>query len=848
MTGQPTTPVPHVRVLWRPEQFNRVTNGTFETNTTGWVATAGINAAGTSITRVTTDAHSGSACASVVCTSTDTSGVNFDFGSNRFYDESSYGAMYAAVVWMKRVSGSRRARITLGSLGTSSDRATLTITDLTDQWQPYVVRWLPTGNRTDVELAVTNGSAEAVTFRIDDVAVYLVDAFSQVENGTFETDTTGWSAYLSGSIAQSTAESFGGSACARITSGATAFGGVTYSLSGRTFVSGRTYRVRVAVKTISGSGQWYLELSDGTTASDTFFTPDGTFTVQTADLTPAADRTSLNVYIGHVPASSAVMAIDEVELYELVDELGTDVGDMTWSRSPDAIGTITVDVENADGRYDPRYASSVIYGSVAPGKRIHGRASYSGALYPLFFGTLTTIEAADRGGIHATLLAEDMMGDIARAQHASQFYPDVTYADARKRAIGAMLRRNPRGTSTAYGSSRMNVTTAGLENSCFYAGTDDLVSVASYLGDLNEATQSVHFVKPSPHANIGWKYTTVDRITLTDDSSDYTIDEDFEDFGGVRSTHEALENQQVVPWQGFEQGPLPNDHFWIDGLDTVAQAYERAGFDGSGYLQDEDPYLHFTREEYGDNADVPEPTYREKRYWGWRWGKNGRRKGRKLRTRKRRIYPDPFVPFTILAGQSKVITVDLAVPMDDLRAAFSVTAPGDGTIRYIEQSPQRMTFEISAPVDSVFTAVSVTGMPYTPLDEFEAQVTTGTDALEGQYAGPTFSTPFIPSAGAAEGVARYRNWRYGAPLLRPRLTDHNTFTRTLTADVTDHLTVSADDWNIDALLFVVTGSRWEVAAGALEWRAFHDLEELRTHTDWFTLGTSSLGGSDILAP
>ena len=40
MAGTPTTPIPSVRVLWRPEQFNRVTNGTFETNTTGWATTA----------------------------------------------------------------------------------------------------------------------------------------------------------------------------------------------------------------------------------------------------------------------------------------------------------------------------------------------------------------------------------------------------------------------------------------------------------------------------------------------------------------------------------------------------------------------------------------------------------------------------------------------------------------------------------------------------------------------------------------------------------------------------------------------------------------------------------------
>ena len=194
MAGNPTAPLPSVRVAWRPEQFNRVSNPGFETNTTGWSVTAGINAAGTSITRITTDSHSGSACASVVCTTTDGSGTNFDMGSDRYYAEASYGAVYVAVVWLKRVSGSRRARVILGSEGTSSDRATLTITDLPDAWTLYVIRWLPTANRTDVQLAVTNGSAEALTVRVDDVSVYLLDGFSQVENGAFLTDTTGWDA------------------------------------------------------------------------------------------------------------------------------------------------------------------------------------------------------------------------------------------------------------------------------------------------------------------------------------------------------------------------------------------------------------------------------------------------------------------------------------------------------------------------------------------------------------------------------------------------------------------------------------------------------------------------------
>lgn len=839
------TPVSSVRVLWRPEQFNRVSNPGFESNTSGWSASAGINAAGSAISRSTSNVISGTASGQVDCTTTDGSGVNFDFGSDRFYREADYGAIYVAVVWMRRISGSTRARIILGSEGTAADRATLTITDLVDAPRAYVVRWLPTANRTDVQLAITNGSAEELTVNIDDVAVYQVDAFSQVENGTFEVDTTGWSVSAGNFAAAATsitrtAGGFGGSYCGRLVTTASASSGVTFDLGGRKFTSGRTYRARIGVKTVSGSTGFTLHLgsptsSDSATASVTAPAGWAWFTV---DWTPAADRTNAEVAIYSSGTSVRTVDVDELEVYEAHDDLGTDAGDTTWSRSLDAIGSITCQVENMDGKYDPRNSSGALYGSVAPGKRILGRATYSNALHPLFFGTITTIEP-NPFTPHADIVAEDAMGDLTRAQHGSRFYHDVTYAEARLRAIGGMLTRDPRNSSTTLGTSRVAATTAGLEGSCFFAGTDDLVPVGQYLADLNQATQAVHWIAPSVHANIGWVYTTVDRTTLTDTSSDFTVDEDFAGLSSVRTTHEALENQQVVPWQWFEMGPLPNDHFWDDGLDLVATAQDRETWASYGWLQEDDPYLHGTREEYTDNSDIPEPAYRLTRQW------RRRRKGRKLVTRRRRIYPDAFVPFAMAEGDVRSITVDLALPMYDLRASVSGT---DTTVRYVERSPQRITLEVSAAAATSVTAVFVLGIPYTPHDELEAQVTTGADAIEGSFAGPTLSTPYIPSAGAAEGVARFRNWRYGEALLRPVLQDHNEFPRTLTADLTDHITLSADRWHIDTLLFVTTGCRWSVKQGGLEWVVERDLEEITAHTAWFTLGTSELGGSDILAP
>lgn len=843
MAGNPTTPLPAVRVAWRPEQHNRVSNGTFETNTTGWATTAGINAAGTSITRITTDFHSGSASASVVCSATDTSGVNFDFGSETFFKEGDYGAVYVAVVWLKRVSGSRRARITLGSEGTSSDRATLTITDLPDAWTPYSIRWLPTATRTDVQLAITNGSAEAVTFRVDDVAVYLLDGFSQVENGSFEVDTTGWVTFSSGAVARSTAEAFGGSACMRITASTTANSGARFLMGGR-FLNGRTYRARIGAKHISGvSAVWEFGFLDGTSGytSTTTFTATSDFAWYTFDATLAADQSDLRILIRHPAASTAVLAVDEVEVYEASDDLGTDAGPLSWSRSLDAIGTATVEVLNTSGKYDPRYSSSALYGSVSPGKRLWIRSTYASVLYGCFYGTITTVEPRPWDGV-VDLVCEDMMGSLAGATHASRFYADATYSDARARAIGALLTDDPRNESTTLGSSRVTSNTKGLEGSTFYAGTDDLVNTLEYLRDLNEATQTAHWCKPSPHAMVGWRYTVEDRGALTDTSSDHTVNESNPpaDLTGVRYTHEALENQQVVPWQGFELGPLAPDHYpwFIDGLDILAMALTRDNADALGYRSDEEnPYLHFTREVYGDNSDIPEPSYRIlRRFW------KKRKKGRKLVTKRRRIYPDAFVPIDFATGDVRVIAIDLALPVQGMSVGL-VSNPDTPNRRYIERTPQRLVVEYTAFSATAIEGFYVIGTPYTPLDEQEAQVTyrgSGTAI----YSGPSFSTPYIPSQGAAEGIGAYRNWRYSEARMRPAITDRN---NRFTADLTDHITVTLDRWRLSSVLFAVTGTTWAVTQTGVDWTVTRDLEEIPSHTAWFTLDSSALDGSDVLA-
>lgn len=845
MSGNPTTPLPSVRVAWRPEQHNRVSNGTFETNTTGWATTAGINAAGTSITRITTDFHSGSASASVVCSATDTSGVNFDFGSETFFKEGDYGAVYVAVVWLKRVSGSRRARITLGSEGTSSDRATLTITDLPDAWTPYSIRWLPGATYTDVQLAITNGSAEAVTFRVDDVTVYLLDGFSQVENGSFEVDTTGWVTFSSGAVARSTAEAFGGSACMRITASTTANSGARFLMGGR-FLNGRTYRARIGAKHISGvSAVWEFGFLDGTSGytSTTTFTATSDFTWYTFDATLAADQSDLRILIRHPAASTAVLAVDEVEVYEASDDIGTDAGPLSWSRSLDAIGTATVEVLNTSGKYDPRYSSSALYGSVSPGKRLMIRSTYASVLYGCFYGTITTIEPRPWDGV-VDLVCEDMMGMLRDAEAFSDFAQDDSYRAIRSWLIDSAVSGIP-SVALSPESSAHESLARGIEGNTFYRGTDGNVPVLDLLQDLNEATQTVHWCKPSPHAMIGWQYVTVDRATLTDLSSDFTVSESdpATSIDGVRYTHEALVTRCEVSWQAYEHLPPPTGD--DGGYGRVALAYDPSVY---GNLGDgiEGPYLTYTSDEYGTDDDHPEVRWKYPRGLNAKKWRERRKRGLKVK-RRTRIYPDALVPFLMAAGDVRRFVIDFAVPVSGPLFDWGATSSVANFVAdLVEQRPNRIIVDLRCITADTIDLIAVYGTPWRPLDDLTVTVDAPDSIAAYGVRNEAISSSYVPAEGDARGVGVYRVWRYGTPRVRPSLTDHNNMPRAQTADLADHLTVTADRWRLSSVLFVVTGATWTVAQGGLDWVRTLDLEELPTHTDWFTLDDAAKGLDDAV--
>lgn len=859
MAGLLSTPLPAVRVAWRPEELNRVTNPGFETDTTGWATTAGINAAGTSITRVTTDSRSGSASASVVCGATFGSGVNWDFGSARFFPEASHGAVYVATGWIRRASGSRRARVILGSEGTPADRATLVLRDLPDAWVPFRVAWLPTAARTDVQLAVTNGSAQAITFRLDDVSVSLLPGFTQVENGSFETDTTGWAGSGSGTIARSTSEHFGGSACARITATASADDGAVFAMPARTWTAYRTYRLRFAAKKVSGNDAWRAELydPDGTVSlvsapftaplAFTWFTVD--WTVGGGEDDPGDFTGAVDIRIIHPGASEAVVAIDEVEVYEAIDDLGTDAGDLAWSRSLGSVGTATIVLDNSSGDYDPRNSSSPLQGLVTPGRRVLIRSRYGSGLHGSFCGTVTTVEPRPWEG-RADLVCEDMLGYLARATVSVPFIKGATYADIRGRVLASALAGT---TSLAPSASGRLSITSGLEDSTFFAATDGDVGVLDLFTELDEATQSVHWAQPSPHAAVGWRCVVEDRATLTADAFDVTVDDDSDpvtDITGVRLSHDALENHQEVPWQSFE--PLVPLHPDETGSGVLMIARLPSVWDDNDA---DDPYLHYTKDAFGTDDDHPEMRWRYPHGMTRRQWVRRRKRGLKVK-RRTRVFPDAFLPISTPLGWLERYTLDFAVPVADVAiAAWNSTPTLVTSIEtdFLERRPNRVIVDVYDTPSVVsnppprLSRFEVTGVPYRPTDDLEAVADAyDSQAAHGFRAGPGLGTSYIPSAGAAEGVGAYRNWRWGTPRLTPTVVDHNRFPQTLTADLTDHVTVTATRWSLSGVEFVATGARWTVTTGGLDWTRELDLEELPMHTPWLVLDDADAGLDDAV--
>lgn len=805
-------PFPSVecRIAWRPEQFNRVTNPGFETNTTGWSVSAGaLHGAGTSITRITTDDHSGSASASLVLPATAETGVDFDFGSAPFF-ASSYGLhYYRFAVWLKSVSGTTQARLVIGSEGTADDRAERDIT-LTPEWRAYFVDWAPSATRTDVQLAVLNVPAVAATLRLDDVAVWLRSAFSQVENGYFTADTGGYSVSAGinaagTSITRQTSGGYFGAECGRLVTTGSNGSGMNWDLGLTKFTQGRRYRARARLRSISGSTSARLRLGSlgtGADRGDSTVTITSSWALYEVDWVPSADRTDAELAITNGSAAAATFDVDGVEIFEALDDVSDDAFDMpgapalrygrgvAFDGSGMAQGFANVRLVNDDGKYSKENASGALYGLLDAGKLVLIRADYDGAPYPLFAGSLGRIVPSPMSA-SVDLICRDPLHDLARDQIHKPM-TDEQIHDARELAL----------TGTGVGQLRQNMASESgpIETLRVYRGTDDK-PVLAYFDELNAATGSLYFVRPSIYANKAWELVVRDRTVHSDGTttSEHWND-DMADVAGYDVTDEALVNRQRVDVTSYSR---PSNLPVIEAWDPEAHSP----------VDDPDGAFYFT----GTPATGTAPT--------------------------------EVLPLTIPANETRVLHFSFSLPLEDMSLVTSY-ASGDAT-ETLEAYPSRCVVTLVAGSSgAVLNAVGIWGRALTeqPLNDVDERDEESA-WLYGEHEGGRISSPYLQHPAYAAGIALWRIWRYAVSRARPTISIEQDYDRQLTREVADRIEVTLARLSISAKPYVILSFETVVTENARDWRTTYHVEELPEQPagGYFELGASALGGSAELA-
>ena len=518
------------------------------------------------------------------------------------------------------------------------------------------------------------------------------------------------------------------------------------------------------------------------------------------------DMTDVYASIQSGEAAANHLRFDHAEVYESDDDVILETLTVTrgsrFDGGAEVPGRIDFSVLDPDDVYTPRNTASPLTGLVLPGRPVHIRATYDGRLYPLAYGIVRTI-TPDPSSKTVSFGCEDGLSELDDYTVSRPFSADVAAYDLRAAVLAV----------EALAADQHDIATDSIEASRLVDGTDADVSVLDYLDGLNEATGTVHLCAPHVEAIRPWRYRTITRPSLTDDRAGTFITDDFQTLSDVSASDESLITRQRVSWVGYEHRPSQ----------VVVEATETT------------PYWTYADADYG-SSDNPEPEdiFRLRRV-----------RGRKRRSRRRlkkvgRRFVDSVVPIAFTAGESKVITLDFLVPMQDV--AVTTTDGGNVTSSLVTE-PGRVTITLTASDADTVTGVSVTAMPHIPLNEQEEL-----EESSATREGSPIDSSLLPNGGMAAGLASYITWRYGSGRLRPSVIDQHHPMRQLTTDVGSHVTLTAARWFIDGEDYVVRSVEHSVSGGGLEWQTSYGLEELPAGPrSWFTLDGSPDQGLDSSA-
>lgn len=194
-------------------------------------------------------------------------------------------------------------------------------------------------------------------------------------------------------------------------------------------------------------------------------------------------------------------------------------------------------VKNSDHTFDPRNSGSSLFSVLKIGKAVRITCTHSAVTYYLFHGFLRNVGPDEDGFVR--LHCEDALYSFSRRR------ADLAASVTRSLSTFRADILDDIGES---GSNRNLDLQNGAEAVILYTGADDQ-DAAALLTELNQATGTVHFVKPTSSA---YQYTTLDRMTLQSSASVETwSDADAanpfaETLAGFDYTDEAIINKMRV--------------------------------------------------------------------------------------------------------------------------------------------------------------------------------------------------------------------------------------------------------------------------------------------------------------
>jgi hypothetical protein len=188
-----------------------------------------------------------------------------------------------------------------------------------------------------------------------------------------------------------------------------------------------------------------------------------------------------------------------------VDDPGAEVFTREMGASLDGTagtpGSCTVKLWNRDNKLTAGNAGSAVAGKIVPGVPIRVQAIYNSTTYPLFEGRVRRfVPNYDLPTASIDVLAEDEFTRFDQRR--------VSLALAESRSIWEFREALLQQYGLTAGQIALSKSAAEAQR---VPTSADLQSLLSILGELNEATRSIDFIRP---ISTGFQYVTKDRATL----------------------------------------------------------------------------------------------------------------------------------------------------------------------------------------------------------------------------------------------------------------------------------------------------------------------------------------------